>query len=148
MMQALNDANVAIYALDLAGIGVRHPWRDSLNLLATDTGGSYYDNLNSYDNILTIVSDENSGVLPAELSQRKPARGKGLPRSRREPRESRAQDQLSARFPLRQGLAGAAASAVWPRRLPKNSPIPQSAAIAMNASLGSSGRAPARSSSR
>ena len=61
MMQALNDSNVAVYAMDLARSGTEHSLRDSLSLLSNDTGGRFYDNLLTFSNQLNRVADENSG---------------------------------------------------------------------------------------
>ena len=61
MMQSLNDANVAVYTMDLSAPGTRHPWRDSLLVLANETGGDLYDNLSSYKTVIGRVSDANSG---------------------------------------------------------------------------------------
>ena len=72
MMQALNDSNVAVYALDLAPLGSEHSRRDSLHLLASDTGGRLYDKVLSFAHPLGIIADENSGYYLLSYRSRSP----------------------------------------------------------------------------
>ena len=72
-MQALNDANLAVYPLDLSRIGVSHSLRDSLSLLANDTGGYYYENVTSYGSIVEIISGQNSGYYLLSYRSESPA---------------------------------------------------------------------------
>ncbi|MDH3745332.1 MAG: VWA domain-containing protein, partial [Acidobacteriota bacterium] len=48
MERALNDNNVAVYAIDLTAQGTRHAQSSFLNTLALDTGGIYYRNFISF----------------------------------------------------------------------------------------------------
>ena len=73
MMQALNDANLAVYTLDLSAIGVQHSLGDSLSLLANDTGGYYYEHVTSYGNIVELISDQNSGYYLLSYRSESPA---------------------------------------------------------------------------
>jgi VWFA-related protein len=77
MMQALNDANLAVYPLDLSRIGVSHSLRDSLSLLAHDTGGYYYENVTSYGSLVEVISDQNSGYYLLSYRSESPAGGSG-----------------------------------------------------------------------
>jgi len=61
MMHALNDANVAVYAVDLGDIGAESSLRDSLHLLASDTGGRHFRDQVSFGGVFERISDENSG---------------------------------------------------------------------------------------
>lgn len=60
-MQALNDNNVAVYAIDLIPTGRRHTMEDAMNHLALDTGGEYLFNFTSFITALRRASEANSG---------------------------------------------------------------------------------------
>jgi VWFA-related protein len=78
MMQALNDANVAVYAISLLK-NIRNEnaaqsiLANSLSLLAKDTAGRYYNNfLNFRDPMRRVVKDNNGYYLlsyPAEFAR-------------------------------------------------------------------------------
>lgn len=61
MVQALNDNNVAVYAIDLAPPGVDHTMQDAMNVLALDTGGDYLFNFNNFIKPLRRVSETTNG---------------------------------------------------------------------------------------
>ncbi len=61
MEQALNDNNVAVYPIDLTPIGTDHLQSAFLNVLASDTGGYYYQNFVNFDTPLRRIADENTG---------------------------------------------------------------------------------------
>lgn len=73
MMQALNDSNTAVYALDLLPVGSDAEISDSLNLLTLDTGGRHYRNLNTFTRTLDDIADENSGYYLLSYRSRHPA---------------------------------------------------------------------------
>jgi VWFA-related protein len=60
-MQALNDANVAVYPIDLTPSGTQNFLADPMTQLAEDTGGRYMFNFTSFTTPLKQVSEENSG---------------------------------------------------------------------------------------
>jgi VWFA-related protein len=59
--QTLNDANVAVYAVDLLEIGTESPLQSSLSLLATSTGGYYFQNIVNFVTPLQSIADETTG---------------------------------------------------------------------------------------
>ena len=61
MMHALNQNNVAVYALDLVPAGVDHPLANAMNQLALETGGEYYFNFTNFQTPLKQVAKENNG---------------------------------------------------------------------------------------
>ena len=61
MIEALNDANVAVYPLDLAPSGVDHPFEDSLSELAHDSGGRYLPFFTSFKTPLGEITREAGG---------------------------------------------------------------------------------------
>jgi len=61
MVQALNDNNVAVYALDLVPSEVDYALADALNQLASETGGKYFTFFTSFTTPLQQVASENSG---------------------------------------------------------------------------------------
>jgi VWFA-related protein len=61
MMHALNQNNVAVYALDLVPAGVSHPLANAMNQLALETGGEYYFDFTNFLTPLKQVAKENNG---------------------------------------------------------------------------------------
>jgi VWFA-related protein len=61
MARALNDGNVAVYAIDLAPTGVDIPIADALASLANRTGGRYYDNVVNLGTPLEQTAEEATG---------------------------------------------------------------------------------------
>jgi VWFA-related protein len=61
MVRALNDANVAVYAVDLAPIETEIPFASALSLLASQTGGRYFQNVVSFITPLEQIAEEASG---------------------------------------------------------------------------------------
>ena len=59
--QALNDANVAVYAVDLLQIGSESPLTSALTLLTTSTGGRYFPNVINFVTPLESIADETTG---------------------------------------------------------------------------------------
>jgi VWFA-related protein len=59
--QALNDANVAAYTIDLVPSEVEHTLSDSLNQLADETGGRYFFNFVNFSTPLDQITEENNG---------------------------------------------------------------------------------------
>lgn len=83
MMEALNDNNVAVYAVDLVptaagGAAQERTLNDSLSRLADDTGGRYYLNFNSFDAPLAAVAAENTGYYLLSYQSAHPARASGF----------------------------------------------------------------------
>ena len=83
MMEALNDNNVAVYAVDLVptaagGAAQERSLNDSLSRLADDTGGRYYLNFNSFDAPLAAVAEENTGYYLLSYQSAYPARRSGF----------------------------------------------------------------------
>jgi VWFA-related protein len=61
MVRALNDANVAIYAIDLAPPSVEFPVGDALSLVASETGGRYFNKIVHFNIPLEQTAEETSG---------------------------------------------------------------------------------------
>lgn len=59
--QALNDANVAAYTIDLVPSEAQHTLSDSLNQLADETGGRYFFNFVNFSTPLDQITEENNG---------------------------------------------------------------------------------------
>jgi VWFA-related protein len=83
MMRALNDNNVAVYAVDLVpvaagGAAQGRALNDSLSRLADDTGGRYYLNFNSFADPLAAVAEENTGYYLLSYQSAHPARESGF----------------------------------------------------------------------
>ncbi len=70
MIHALNDANVAIYTVDVTPQSVEHPLEDALSQLASDTGGRYYPFFTSYTTPLEQIAQDSTGYYL--LSYRSP----------------------------------------------------------------------------
>lgn len=76
-VQALNDANVAVYTIDVAPTAAQHTMQDGLNLLANETGGRYYFNFTSFASPLAQIGDENNGYYLLAYRAERPAGSSG-----------------------------------------------------------------------
>lgn len=71
--RALNDANVAVYSIDLLPAGTDHTLSGALNQIAADTGGTYLFNFVDFSVPFQRISEENNGYyLLAYKSERSP----------------------------------------------------------------------------
>lgn len=61
MERTLNDANVAVYTVDLFPPGTDHPLSGQLSRLADETGGRYYPNIVNFVTPLEQIATETSG---------------------------------------------------------------------------------------
>jgi VWFA-related protein len=61
MAQALNDANVAVYAVDLLDPDTESPLSSSLSQIAEDTGGRYFQHLVNFVTPLQQISEATGG---------------------------------------------------------------------------------------
>lgn len=61
MERALDDANVAIYPIDVTPQGVQHPFENAMSQIANDTGGRYFPFHTSFKTPLDRVLAETSG---------------------------------------------------------------------------------------
>lgn len=61
MIEALNANNVAVYPIDLTPSTFDHAQRDFLQVLATDTGGTYYFNFTNFLTPMREIADEANG---------------------------------------------------------------------------------------
>ena len=61
MARALNAANVAVYAIDVIPTGTTHTLADSMNQVATDTGGRYLFNFTNFTTPLRQIAQDTSG---------------------------------------------------------------------------------------
>ena len=72
MERALNDANVAVYPIDLTPQGVHHPFESALSQIATDTGGRHLPFFTSFTTPLDRVAAESSGYYLLAYRARHP----------------------------------------------------------------------------
>ena len=72
MQQALNDNNVAVYAVDLVPTGTDHTMSSAMNQLALDTGGRYYFNFTSFITPLRQLAEDNNGYYLLAYESRHP----------------------------------------------------------------------------
>lgn len=80
-LQALNDNNVAVYALDVMPPEVtRHTLEHSLDAIAAETGGDYHRYFTSFSVPLRQVSQANSGYYLLSYRSRKPPGTTGFQR--------------------------------------------------------------------
>ncbi len=77
MEQALNDANVAVYTIDLTPTGFDHIQRDFMNQLASDTGGFYYGTFVNFIAPLREIAAENVGYYVLSYQSEHPAAESG-----------------------------------------------------------------------
>jgi VWFA-related protein len=61
MERALNDANVAVYAVDLASPELDLPIASALSLIAAKTGGRYFQNVVNFTTPFEQIAEETSG---------------------------------------------------------------------------------------
>ncbi len=80
--RALNDANVAVYPIDLTAQGSRHSQSAFLNTLATDTGGVYYRNFVSFARPLRSIARENTAYYLLSYRSGHPSGERGYQRVR------------------------------------------------------------------
>ena len=73
MEQALNDANVAVYTIDLTPVEFDHAQRAFMSLLASDTGGYYYGTFVSFITPLQEIASENVGYYVLSYQSEHPA---------------------------------------------------------------------------
>jgi hypothetical protein len=78
MEEALNDHNVAVYAIDLTPAGTIHGQAQFLSQLASGTGGIYYENIVSFLTPLRRISEENSGYYLLSYQSEHPAAEAGF----------------------------------------------------------------------
>lgn len=78
MSRALNDNNVAVYPIDLNPAGSESSLKDSMALVANDTGGKYFYNFTNFTTPLEQIADENSGYYLLSYRSDKPAGEKGF----------------------------------------------------------------------
>jgi VWFA-related protein len=76
--QALNDANVAVYSIDLTLPGTDHTLSGGMNQIAADTGGTYLFNFVSFSTPLAKISEENNGYYLLAYKSEKPAGTEGF----------------------------------------------------------------------
>lgn len=72
-LQALNDANVAVYTIDVNAPGVEHSLRPSLRDLAALTGGQFFYDDARFTTALREISDLTSGYYLLSYRSRRPA---------------------------------------------------------------------------
>lgn len=77
-LQALNDNNVAFYAIDLTPPGTDHVMSDALNHIAGETGGKYFFSTVNLITPLRQVSEETSGYYLISYKATHPAGEKGF----------------------------------------------------------------------
>ncbi|HEV7672050.1 MAG TPA: VWA domain-containing protein [Thermoanaerobaculia bacterium] len=75
--QALNDANVAVYTIDLTLPGTDHTLSGGMNQIAADTGGTYLFNFVSFSTPLAKISEENNGYYLLAYKSERPAGAEG-----------------------------------------------------------------------
>ncbi len=73
MEEALNDANVAVYTIDLTPVNFEHAQRDFMSQLATDTGGYYYGTFVNFITPLREIAAENVGYYVLSYQSEHPA---------------------------------------------------------------------------
>jgi len=82
MMEAMNDDNVAVYAISWVKnmaleSGPQAVLGNSLSLLAADTGGQYYANFVNFKEPLQAINDDNNGYYLLSYDAEHPAGSKG-----------------------------------------------------------------------
>jgi VWFA-related protein len=60
-LQALNDANVAVYAVDLHETDAESPLSSALTLMSSQTGGRYFQNIVNFTTPLEQIAGETTG---------------------------------------------------------------------------------------
>jgi len=80
MVRALNDANVAVYPIDVTPQNVSHTMEDALTDLSTETGGRYYPFHVSFTTPLEQIAEENGGYYLLSYRTDRPAGEEGFQR--------------------------------------------------------------------
>jgi VWFA-related protein len=85
MMRALNDANVAVYPVNLftartGAFVTGSDLEDALSHVAADTGGRYFDLFTNFETPLTQIATENNGYYLLSYRGRHPAGEQGFQR--------------------------------------------------------------------
>lgn len=78
MARALNAANVAVYAIDVIPTGTTHTLADSMNQIATDTGGRYLFNFTNFTTPLRQIAQDTSGYYLLSFEPQPAEAGKGF----------------------------------------------------------------------
>ncbi len=87
MEQALNDANVAVYTLDLTPVEYDHIQRDFMSQLSSDTGGFYYGTFVNFIAPLREIAAENVGYYVLSYQSEHPAQESGYQEVKVKPRD-------------------------------------------------------------
>jgi len=77
-LEALNAANVAVYSVDLAEAGTRHPFSDALSEISLATGGRFFQNVVNFATPLDQVSETTNGYYLLSYRAEHPAGEKGF----------------------------------------------------------------------
>lgn len=80
MARALNDANVAVYPIDVTPQGVTHTFENALTQLSDDTGGRYFPFYTSFNTPLDRIAAESSGYYLIAYQARHPRGEEGFQR--------------------------------------------------------------------
>ena len=80
MERALNQNNVAVYALDMVPSSVEHTMSHALNQIADETGGRYYFNFTNFIVPLRQIAEENTGYYLLSYRSTHPAGESGFQR--------------------------------------------------------------------
>ena len=80
MVDTLNDNNLAVYPLSVMPQGSRHTLEQSLQSIASDTGGLYHRQFLSFTTPLEIIAKENSGYYLLSYESRQKAGESGFQR--------------------------------------------------------------------
>jgi VWFA-related protein len=78
--QALNDANIAIYAVDLFDAQALSPLQDAMSNFAQLTGGRYYQHQVNFITPLRQIAEETSGYYLLAYKATHPQGAKGYQR--------------------------------------------------------------------
>lgn len=73
MVRALNDANVAVYPLDVTPQGVEHALESALTDLSEETGGRYFPFFSSFKTPLDEIAAETGGYYLLSYESQRPA---------------------------------------------------------------------------
>jgi len=77
MVRALNDANVAVYPLDVTPQGVEHSFESALTDLSEETGGRYFPFFSSFTTPLQEIAAETGGYYLLSYRTERPADANG-----------------------------------------------------------------------
>ncbi len=87
MEQALNDANVAVYTIDLTPTDTEHLQRDFMSKLSADTGGFYFGTFVNFITPLREIAAENAGYYVLSYQSEHPAQESGYQKVKVEARD-------------------------------------------------------------